>query len=161
MNGKAFALSSFSRGVVAGVWTHMAGVYDPSVPSARLYINGALAATQTASVPGTQYNPAAVNVAIGNRSDGGTTRRDGKIDEVRIYGRALSAAEVGALIQPLRFVAPAVANKKLILNWTGLGQLQSAPTVTGVYTNIIPAPSPPYTNAIVPGRNQFFRLQVR
>ena len=46
------------------------------------------------------------------------------------------------------FLAPILVSNQLILNWTGPGQLQSAPAVTGVYTNITPAPNPPYTNVI-------------
>ena len=49
-------------------------------------------------------------------------------------------------------------NNEFILDWTGQGQLQSAPAVTGVYTNINPAPNAPYTNAVVPGGNRFFRF---
>ena len=54
------------------------------------------------------------------------------------------------------FLPPVLLGNQAILNWTGQGQLQSAPAVTGVYTNI--TPTPPYTNTIVPGQNQFFRL---
>jgi hypothetical protein len=146
-------------GVPLNAWTHVAGVYDPSgTPSMKLYTNGVLAGTLTAGVPAAQYN-SGMNVSIGARADG-ITRWDGKIDEVRIYARALSAAEIVALTQPLKLLGPILANNQLILSWTGLGQLQSAPAVTGVYANITPAPNPPYTNAVVPGQNQYFRLWV-
>jgi len=83
--------------VALGTWTHVAGVYDPSgTPSMKLYTNGVLAATQTSGVPGAQYNPATTGAAIGARSDG-TTRWDGKLDEVRIYNRALTGAEIQSL----------------------------------------------------------------
>ena len=51
-----------------------------------------------------------------------------------------------------------LVSNKLILNWTSPGQLQSAPAVTGVYANITPAPSPPYTSSITQVENRFFRL---
>lgn len=57
------------------------------------------------------------------------------------------------------FLPPMVVGDELILNWTGSGQLQSAPEVTGVYTNILPTPTPPYANQILPGQNQFFRIK--
>jgi hypothetical protein len=147
-------------GVQLNTWTHVAGVYDPNDPGGpimKFYTNGVLAATETSGVPYAQYNTG-LSVSIGARSDG-TTRWNGKIDEVRINTRALSDAEIAALATPpLRFLPPIVANNELILNWTGLGQLQAAPAVTGTYTNVIPTPTPPYTNAIVPGENRFFRL---
>jgi len=49
-------------------------------------------------------------------------------------------------------------NGKLVLNWSA-GTLQSAPNVTGTYTNVTGATSP-YTNNATAGR-QFFRVQVR
>ena len=145
-------------GVQLNAWTHVAGVYDPNDaggPIMKLYLNGVLAGTETVGVPAAQFN-SGLNVSIGSRPDG-TTRWNGKIDEVRIYARALSDAEMAALVPP-RFLAPLLINNELILDWTGLGQLQAAPEVTGTYTNIIPAPTPPYTNAVVPGEKQFFRL---
>jgi hypothetical protein len=103
-----------------------------------------------------------MNVSIGARADG-TTRWNGKIDEVRVYARALSGAEIAMLHQPPVltpiFLPPIHVSNKLILNWTAPGQLQWAPRVTGVYTNIIPAPNPPYTSSITQVENRFFRLQ--
>ncbi len=58
------------------------------------------------------------------------------------------------------FHPPLLLSNKVILNWTSPGQLQSAPTVAGVYTNIIPAPDPPFTNSVTQHENRFFRLQV-
>jgi hypothetical protein len=48
-------------------------------------------------------------------------------------------------------------NKQLVLNWTNAGfNLQSAPAVTGTFTNI-PGATSPYTNSLaVP--QKFFRL---
>ena len=80
-----------------------------------------------------------------------------RIDDVRIYARALSAAEIAALVPPL-FLPPTLSGDQLTLNWIGQGQLQAAPAVTGTYTNITPAPTPPYTITVVPGENKFFRL---
>ena len=94
------ALASLQVGSVPlNTWTHVAGVYDPSgTPSMKLYTNGVLAATLTTGVPAAQYN-SGMNVSIGARADG-TTRWNGRIDEVRLYARALSAAEVATLPEP-------------------------------------------------------------
>ena len=51
-----------------------------------------------------------------------------------------------------------VIGGKLVLTWPS-GTLQSAPNVTGTYTNITAASSP-YTNSPTAGR-QFFRVLVR
>ncbi len=152
--------------VALGTWTHVAAVYDPNDsggPTMKFYTNGVLAPTTITggTVPSSMYNPANISVAIGARSDG-TTRWQGRIDEVRIYSRALGDAEIATLatppVAPPSFLPPVLLGNELILDWTGVGQLQSAPTVIGVYTNITPAPVPPYTNVIVPGGNQFFRI---
>jgi hypothetical protein len=139
-------------------WVHVAGVYDPNDvngPILKLYTNGVLGGTLTNGVPYAQTN-SALNVTIGARP-GGSTPWSGLIDEVRIYAGALSDAEIAALAAPA-FMPPTLVNNQVILNWAGPAQLQSAPAVTGVYTNITPTPTPPYTNAVLPGQNQFFRL---
>jgi 1,4-alpha-glucan branching enzyme len=74
----------------AGVWHHVAGTYDGSLIS--LYIDGQLAAQQSAS------GPLAITtdqIAIGDKPSGGVlTSFAGIIDDVRIYGSALSAHQV-------------------------------------------------------------------
>ena len=145
-------------GVQLNAWTHVAAVYDPNDaggPIMKVYLNGALAASETAGVPASQYNPG-VSVSIGARSDG-TTLWNGRIDDVRIYARALTDAEVVALIPP-ELLPPVLVGDQLTLSWIGQGLLQAAPAVTGTYTNIIPPPTSPYTTTVVPGQNRFFRL---
>ena len=88
-----------ANGTVAlGVWTHVAAVYDTNAPpSMKIYINGVLATTTiSGTVPATMYNPPSISPSIGTRSDG-TTRWDGKLDEVRIYNEALTEAQIQAL----------------------------------------------------------------
>ena len=80
----------------AGRWVHLCGVFDGAVYS--LYRNGALAA----STADTTAPPANVDAqwAIGARApqpDGLERLMQGEMDDIRIYGRALSAAEVEAL----------------------------------------------------------------
>jgi fibronectin type 3 domain-containing protein len=71
-------------------WTHLAATYDGA--TMRLYVNGAQVAqrAQTGSIP-------ASTGAL--RIGGNTVYREyfgGLIDEVRVYNRALTAAEIGA-----------------------------------------------------------------
>jgi len=161
------SLASLQTGpVVLGTWTHLAGVYDNSgTPSMKLYTNGVLAVSLTSGVPATQYNPAATAVSIGNRADGLGTRWDGKIDEVRVYGRALSAAEIAALFAPPPvtpvFLPPTLSGNQILLNWTGGGKLEWSSGVLGSWTEMIPASAPPQTVDLVPGENRFFRIKAQ
>ncbi len=104
-------------------WSHVAAVYDPS-SGLSIYINGVSAGALAAS--GTLVDATGTDIWIGmshkNEAPNGTVRPfarsflsnmafDGLIDEVRIYGRALSrsqiasdhAALVPTKIQPLRY----------------------------------------------------------
>ena len=76
------------------VWYHVAGVYNAAARTLDIYVNGVLNnGTLSGTIPASQIN-AAVNVNIGRRSGG--YYFNGIIDEVRIYNRALSQAEIQA-----------------------------------------------------------------
>ena len=78
------------------VWYHVAGVYNASARTLDIYVNGVLNnGTLSGTVPASQIN-SAVNVNIGRRSGGGGYYFNGVIDDVRIYNRALSQAEIQA-----------------------------------------------------------------
>lgn len=76
-----------------GVWQHICGVLDPTPAISRLYKNGVAIAAGT-TVPAHIDNTRATY--IGNRYD---NLRDweGGLDDIRVYNRALSAADVTAL----------------------------------------------------------------
>ena len=76
------------------VWYHVAGVYNASARTLDIYVNGVLNnGTLSGTIPASQIN-SAVNVNIGRRSGG--FYFNGVIDDVRIYNRALSQAEIQA-----------------------------------------------------------------
>ena len=94
-----FYLSGVANGSVvanppsAGSWHHLAGTYDGSLIS--LYIDGQLAAQQTASG---SLAVTTDGLAIGNRPGGSVFfKSDGTLDDVRIYGSALSAGQIAQL----------------------------------------------------------------
>jgi chitodextrinase len=101
-----------------GVWTHLAGTYDGG--HLRLYVNG----VQVASVAWIDtLAPTAQNLQIGNDIYGEIF--DGTIDEVRIYSRALSAAEIQADMNvPVEMgvvqfnVRKDVPTNSVVLSWT-------------------------------------------
>jgi hypothetical protein len=77
-------------------WYHVAGVYNASARTLDIYVNGVLDnGVLTGTVPSSQYNPS-LNVNIGRRSGG--FYFNGIIDEVRVYNRALSAAEIQTIM---------------------------------------------------------------
>jgi len=75
-----------------GTWVHLCGVFDGD--SYELYRNGALAASAADATP--PQSNVDTNWVIGASAQQDNLMQ-GEIDDVRIYGRALSSAEVGAL----------------------------------------------------------------
>jgi hypothetical protein len=74
-------------------WYHVAGVYNAARRTLNIYVNGVLDnGVLSGTVPSSQFNANTI-VFIGRRSGGGNYF-NGIIDQVRIYNRALSAAEV-------------------------------------------------------------------
>ena len=85
----------FAATVNTGTWYHVVGVWDASSSNLMVYLNGSLVVTQNtgASVPVTSSGS---GLKVGSDS-GGTSRWNGMIDDVRLYNRALSAAEITTL----------------------------------------------------------------
>lgn len=85
--------TSSARGlddIPLGTWVHLAGTFDGS--DIRLYVNGALAGTQ--SNPGTAINLSEVRICI--FAVGTTDLMDGAIDEVRWWNIVRSGQDISA-----------------------------------------------------------------
>ena len=84
-------------------WNHFTVVWDQdSAANSEIYINGtADSATDTGTIGNLGDLGNAVVLAAGAESDAGSPF-DGKLDEVRTYKRAFSAAEAGALYNASR-----------------------------------------------------------
>ena len=82
---------------VAGRWTHLTGVYDTASGKMKLYVNGVLQST-TAATGG--WN-ATGNYVIGRAKWAGAAANiwDGEIDDVRVYGKALTDQQVADLVR--------------------------------------------------------------
>jgi len=85
--------------VQAGVWQHVAVVFNYSANSVKLYVNGV---EQAGNDPFPSFNlvPNDLPVTIGASNDG-IINFNGTIDEVAIYSRAKSADEIAADANPL------------------------------------------------------------
>lgn len=79
-----------SNSISSGNWYHIAGVFDGV--TAKIYLNGVLAGQDTFS--GTRQSGGYFRVGVRVPSGVPQWYFNGKIDEVRIYSRALSAQEV-------------------------------------------------------------------
>ncbi len=92
--GNVISDSSFTPGT--GVWYHVAGVYDASAQTCKIYINGSSGGSTTGA--DASINSTASNLLIGRREYPGYEENfDGQMNDARIYNRALSAADVLAL----------------------------------------------------------------
>ena len=78
---------------------HVAGVYDDSAKTMKVYLDGALDGTATFTTTGSpQTNNQNVRIGKRNAFSAGTQFK-GLIDEVEIFNRALSQAEIQAIVR--------------------------------------------------------------
>lgn len=85
--------------ITQGAWQHVVVTFDNSSPSTapKIYINGVLQTITVAAAPiGSARSDAALNLTMGNHSAASTRTFNGMIDEVRIMGTELSAAQIAA-----------------------------------------------------------------
>jgi glucose/arabinose dehydrogenase/PKD repeat protein len=81
--------------LATNVWHHIAGVYDAVARTLNIYVNGVLDnGLLSGTVPAAQVD-ANFNANIGQRTGmPGTYNFQGRIDEVHVFNRALSASEI-------------------------------------------------------------------
>jgi len=92
----ALDIDAAHGGVISiGDWHHVAYAIDADTGTADIYLDGVLGATWTFTGTPLLMSPTQ-ELRIGNCS--GTEYMNGMIDEVRIYNRALSPAEVAGLV---------------------------------------------------------------
>jgi len=83
-----------------GKWHLLAATYDEATNTRTLYVDGLTVGSDN---PGTGHNMAAMNFSVGatriNRNGGGYAQaHSGLLDDVRVYDRALTQSEIGALV---------------------------------------------------------------
>ena len=94
-NGTAAAVATSTVGAVpaGGVWAHVVAVVDRGLGTASLYVNG-VDVTDLSAVRTDFAKNLALQVA---RVSDGAAHFEGQLDEVQVYGRKFSAADVAAL----------------------------------------------------------------
>lgn len=88
--------------VASGKWVHLAGTYDNR--TFNLYVDGQLARSAPCSIP-FRFQDKNPLILGGNTNTEGKKWVDcfhGRIDEVQLFNRALSAVEIAQLAQPLQ-----------------------------------------------------------
>ncbi|MGI9068503.1 MAG: LamG domain-containing protein [Pyrinomonadaceae bacterium] len=78
--------------VSANQWYHVAMTYDSSY-NVKVYLNGVLTTQGVASDPGV-LNAVGIGAYVAYAPDGAEQFFNGLVDEIRLYGRPLSATEV-------------------------------------------------------------------
>lgn len=103
-NGQTTTIVSDPGTLVSGRWQHVAATYDGAM--LELYVDGQLVASTP--LTGRLDSDPQVNAALGNQpatATGGDRPWYGQLDEVRIYDRALTPAELdvvrGAVVLPV------------------------------------------------------------
>ncbi len=143
-----------------GQWVQLSGTYDGT--QWRLYRNG----TEIGAVAGAGKAIASngADWAIGSTGNGWDGAFTGAIDEVAVYPKALSAAQIqkqytiavnGAASEPAK-VTLSVSGTDATLIWSG-GTLQQADRFDGPYTPVTGAVSP--LKVGVTGTARFFRVR--
>ena len=87
------AYNAISETTYSTSWMHMVGTYDGE--TSKLYIDGSLEKSNTS--PSGSIDNDDVSLTIGAREDGADRNFNGSMDEVAIFSKELSAAEVSTL----------------------------------------------------------------
>jgi hypothetical protein len=94
INGIGYIRDARTAAFQTNVWNHVVAVYDDTTQTSRIFLNGqelSITPLSGPDVPDDSLPP-----RLGKRYDG-TVPFQGRLDNVRIYDRALSAAEVARL----------------------------------------------------------------
>jgi len=139
--------------IVANNWYHLVLQYDGSL--FYVYVNGSLAASEQYDIFIPNKNGA---INFGWRSDNDWRPFAGTMDDVAFYNKALTPEQIQAHYMATVRLTITPAGNNVILSWP-FGTLQSAPAVTGTYTNVLSVTSP-HTNAVSQA-TKFYRVLVQ
>ena len=101
--GSVDQLRSAAGTIPDNIWVHVVGTYDPAANQKNLYINGSLNASRALSLP-ILYDATQTGDLYAGTNGGGAEYYKGMIDDLRVYNRALTQAEIQTLANP--FIKP-------------------------------------------------------
>jgi hypothetical protein len=78
-------------------WTHVAFTYDAT--NLKIYIGGQLVATGASNLPLNTNSISGISIGQSRQANGNWNNLAGKLDEVAVWGRALSAGEIKELAE--------------------------------------------------------------
>jgi fibronectin type 3 domain-containing protein len=123
--------------LAANVWYHLAATYDGE--TLRAYKNGVLVTTNT--LPSGPPDPNPPVLRLGRHASAAQFFR-GSIDEVRVYSRALSAAEIAGLNQTdatpptTPTLSASTSGQAVTLAWTAAGDPESGIATYRIYRSV-------------------------
>lgn len=132
-SGTSPSRSSATPAIVANTWQHVAATWDGSMNGSgtngagiHIYINGVESTDGTVANGGggAAYDDSTTPLTIGNRPTDNARGFNGSVDDVRVYNRVLSAAEIQALADstapaaPSGLTATAASSSQVNLTWT-------------------------------------------
>jgi len=93
-NGSSYTVLSYSTALAGNGWRHLAATFDDASDSLRLFVDGVQVASSTTTASAS-YAGLGTKTTIGAHGNGDSSfDMDGMVDDVRVYNRAITAAEV-------------------------------------------------------------------
>jgi len=89
-------LNSGANSLTTGQWYHFAAVFNSVDDVHKLYLNGNIVNISARAFDPVVNTAPQQNISIGNDEASNTAEFDGRIDEIRVWGRALSDGEINA-----------------------------------------------------------------
>jgi len=161
--GQNVANLSIQSGVAPNSqWQHLAVIYDPAASQSRMYVNGTLVGTAV-TADAVFSNGSTLDIGARQFQSGYTLNWTGLLDDVRVYGRAITPLEVRALayqgIPPS--LAIAAVGAKLNVSWPleAVGyELQSNTNLVGGSWITVPGVTTNSVSVTPSGSALFYRL---
>ena len=153
-----------STPVLNGVWHHLAVTFSTNV--SELFLDGASQGTNTA---GAFHDAATIGLTIGAWIGDGNCYSTASIADVAVWNRVLTASEVQALaaktstplsgiVQPDYLTIGRTTASNVTIKWGSGTVLQSANSLNGPWSDVVPAAVSPYTVPAGAGPT-FYRLR--